>query len=152
MDRSTRSTILFLFWFIFIALQILPTIGEGGQHYAQNQEEKPSIAKIVTDAISIMKESHESSWNKIKAIIKQVHLQISPPNLDFRGKDEANPEDSNAGGKMKEAAENSFGTSKHTVEESAKSAAKVVGEAMHKKKEKVKESLTSDKDESDAEL
>lgn len=82
MDRSTRSTILFLFWFIIIALQILPTIGEGGQHYAQNQEEKPSIAKIVTDAISIMKQSHESSWNKIKAIIKQVHLQISPPNLE----------------------------------------------------------------------
>lgn len=52
---------------------------------------------------------------------------------------------------MKEAAENSFGTSKHTVEESAKSAAKVVGEA-HKTKEKVKESITSDKDESDAEL
>lgn len=53
---------------------------------------------------------------------------------------------------MKEAAENSFGASKHTVEESAKSAAKVVGEVMHKTKEKVKESITSDKDESDAEL
>lgn len=53
---------------------------------------------------------------------------------------------------MKEVAENSFGTSKRTVEESAKSAAKVVGEAMHKTKERVKESITSDKDESDAEL
>jgi hypothetical protein len=83
MDRSTRSIILFLFWFIIIALQILPTIGDGGQHYAQNQEEqKPSIAEIVTDTISLLKQSHESYWNKIKAIYKDVQLQFSPPNLE----------------------------------------------------------------------
>jgi superoxide dismutase len=180
MDRSTRSIILFLFWFIIIALQILPTIGDGGQHYAQNQEEqKPSIAEIVTNGISLLKQSHEFYWNTIKAIYKEVQLQLSPPNLEwvywfhrhpivyfhhtifyfwfsFKGRDEGNPEDgvggNNAVGKMKEAVEKSFGTSKHTVEESAKSAANVVGEAMHKTEEKVKESIISDKDESDAEL
>jgi hypothetical protein len=37
----------------------------GGQHYAQNQEEKPSIAKVVvTDTISILKHSNLRSWNK----------------------------------------------------------------------------------------
>lgn len=47
---------------------------------------------------------------------------------------------------MKDAAQKSFETSKHTVEESAKSAA----DAVHKTAEKVKEAVASD--ESAAEL
>lgn len=70
----------------------------------------------------------------------------------FKGKDEANGVDGNsAEGKISEAAEKSFETSKNIVEGSAKLAGKVVGEAMHKMKEAVKESM-SDKDESEAEL
>ena len=39
---------------------------------------------------------------------------------------------------MKEAAKKTFGSSKSTVEKSAKSAAGAVGDAVHKTKEKVK--------------
>lgn len=48
----------------------------GGQHYAQNQEEKPSIAKIVTDTISILRHSNLHSWNKIKTIMKEMQFQF----------------------------------------------------------------------------
>lgn len=56
-----------------------------------------------------------------------------------------------AGVKVKEAAEKSFQTSKVAVEESAKSAAKVVGETMHKTAEKMK-GRTSGPSDSPAEL
>ncbi|KAG2716471.1 hypothetical protein I3760_03G127900 [Carya illinoinensis] len=160
MDRSARISILFLFWFIIVSQQILPTIG-GEQHhdYAQNQEEKrpSSFAKMVKDTISILKQSHQRSWSKVKAIIKEKEFHIFPPNLDFRAADEANSDEDRVGGinsasgKMKDAAQKSFKTSKNTVEETAKSAAEVVGVTMHKTAGKVKEDL-SDKDESEAEL
>ncbi|XP_018810759.1 uncharacterized protein LOC108983545 [Juglans regia] len=158
MDRSARISILFLFWFIIVSQQILPTIG-GEQHHdyaGQNQEEKPSFAKMVTDTISILKQSHQRSWSKVKTIIKELEFQIFPPNLDFRAADDANSKDrvggiNSASGKVKDAAQKSFRTSKNTVEETAKSASEVVGGTMHKTAGKAKDNL-SDKDESEAEL
>lgn len=51
-----------------------------------------------------------------------------------------------AGGKVTEVVGKSFGKSKETVEDSAKSAAKIVGERVQKTKEKVKRSFSgSDK-------
>lgn len=81
MDRSIRITIFNLLWFIIVSLQILPIIG-GGQHYAQNQQEKPSIAKMVTDTIFVLTHSNQRSWNKIKTIMKQMQFQFYPPNLE----------------------------------------------------------------------
>ncbi|KAE7998195.1 hypothetical protein FH972_002761 [Carpinus fangiana] len=142
MDRSIRITTFFLLWFTIVSLQTLPAIGGGQDHAAQNQQEKPSIAKIVKDKISVLAHSNQRSWNKIRTIMKQM----------FKGKDEANGADGNsAEGKTSEAAEKSFETSKNIVEGSAKLAGKVVGEAMHKMKETVEESMP-DKDESEAEL
>ncbi|KAA8530944.1 hypothetical protein F0562_005689 [Nyssa sinensis] len=84
--------------------------------------------------------------------MNQVQTEFFPPNLESR--DEVRSSGSGnegAGGRMKDAAEKSFGTSKVVVEESAKSAGKAVGEAMHKTAEKVKGSM-SDRDESKDEL
>lgn len=76
--------------------------------------------------------------------------------VSFRASDGANSEDRVGGnspsGNIKNAAQKSFRASKNTVEETAKSAAEVVGESMHKTAGKVKESVSDKKDESEAEL
>lgn len=56
-----------------------------------------------------------------------------------------------AGGRMKEAAEESAKSAVAAVEESAKSAAKVVGDAVQMTADKVKETVSADQ-ESNAEL
>ena len=58
--------------------------------------------------------------------------------FSFRGQEQqVNKGGGGAGGRMKDAAEKSFEVSKITAEESAKSAAKVVGEAVYKVKDKL---------------
>ncbi|KAK7247496.1 hypothetical protein RIF29_42379 [Crotalaria pallida] len=150
MDKFSRTTLLFLlFCFVFV-LQFQPaTLDVGGQNVAPNYPEKPLLSKILIDTISLLKKSHQSSWEKVKTVIHDLQMQFSPPNLDFRGGGEGGYDD--VKGKMKMAAEKSFDRSKETVEESAKSAAKVIGKAIHKTTDKVKESTNSNK-ESKAEL
>ncbi|KAB1215383.1 hypothetical protein CJ030_MR4G025283 [Morella rubra] len=65
--------------------------------------------------------------------------------VSFRGTDDAKSANGVGGdgakGKMKEAAQEGLKTSKIAVEESAESAAKVVGGATHKTTEKAKKSV-----------
>ncbi|KAJ9170289.1 hypothetical protein P3X46_018409 [Hevea brasiliensis] len=124
----------FLFLFIILSLQFLFVIGDAGQKIANNRQEKPPFAKMVLDTLTTLKKSHQTSWEKIKAIVHRIQLQFFPPNLDFRVADEV---ESQGGGKMKEAAGKSFEVSKTTAKESAKSAANVVGEAVQKVKDKL---------------
>ncbi|XWS33242.1 hypothetical protein CRYUN_Cryun22dG0064600 [Craigia yunnanensis] len=145
MNKSRRRSLtLFLLRLIILSHQILSVVCEGGQH----NEEKPSFFQVASSTISLLKKSHKSSWEKIKTIIHDFQLQFTPPNLDFRGTGTAKARGSDsAGEKMKEAVKKSIGTSKLTVEKTAKSAA----EAVHKTAEKVKGSV-SDKEESHDEL
>ncbi|RXH75694.1 hypothetical protein DVH24_039393 [Malus domestica] len=135
---------------------------------------------MLYDTISVLQKSHQNAWDKVKTIINDMQLQFSPPNLEgskscfdpnkrkkrkkgvcegvfisFRGGDEANAkgsegDDQGMGGKVKEAAQKSFETSKHTVEESAKSAGEAVGGTVHKTAEKVKETVASPHEETPA--
>ncbi|XP_030463247.1 uncharacterized protein LOC115683012 isoform X2 [Syzygium oleosum] len=149
MRRLRRITKLFIFW-VLVALhaQALSTeIGDAGHKHAKAEKEKLSIAKIVMGAVSLLRKSHEISWIKIKTIMNNMQLQFFPPDLDFRSRDDAIVDDqNNAGSKVKRAVKKSFGTSKVAVEETAKSAAEVVGKAVRKTAEKVKENI-SDEDE-----
>ncbi|ONI01979.1 hypothetical protein PRUPE_6G170400 [Prunus persica] len=153
MDKFSRRTALFLFWFIIVSLQIPSTIGEGQQQVEKNEQEQTTFGKtmqdtvnVLYDTISVLQKSHQNAWDKVKTIISEMQLQFSPPNLDFRGADEADGKGSTGGvgmgAKLKEAAHKSFETGKHTVEESAKSAGAAVGETMHKTAEKVKERVS----------
>lgn len=74
--------------------------------------------------------------------------------FSFRGGDEAeaNGVAGGAGAKVKEAVTQSLGKSKATVEDSAKTAAKVVGETVKNTKEKVKNSLIEREAESQSKL
>ncbi|XP_021801141.1 uncharacterized protein LOC110745367 isoform X2 [Prunus avium] len=151
MDKFSRRTALFLFWFIIVSLQIPSTIGEGQQQVEKNEQEQTTFGKtmqdtidVLYDTISVLQKSHQNAWDKVKTIISDMQLQFSPPNLE--GADEADGKGSTGGvgmgEKLKEAAHKSFETGKHTVEESAKSAGEAVGETMHKTAEKVKEKVS----------
>ncbi|XP_030527653.1 uncharacterized protein LOC115738969 [Rhodamnia argentea] len=148
MRKLGRITKLFVFWvLVSLHAQALSTeIGDGGQKHAEAEEEKkPSIAKVVTGAVSLLRKSQKISWIKIKTIMNSMQLQFFPPDLDFRSRDGAAVDDqNNAGSKVKQVVEKSFGTSKVAVEETAKSAAEVVGKAVRKTAEKVKESMSDD--------
>ncbi|KDP35261.1 hypothetical protein JCGZ_09420 [Jatropha curcas] len=138
MEKCGRSiTIWFAFLFIVFYLEIVLAGGDGGQNLPPNSQQKPSFAKIVKETLSKLKKSHVNSWDKIKTIVHDVHLKFFPPNLESGAQEakEKSTEDGQGGGtkeKMKEAAEKSFETIEMTAEESAKSAANVAGEAMHK--------------------
>ncbi|CAK9320304.1 unnamed protein product [Citrullus colocynthis] len=99
--------------------------------------ERPSFGNFIQETVAILKKSHPTTWDKIKSLIHQMQLQFFPPNLDFRSSDESK----GVVDEVKDAVEKSFGASKDAVEESAKSVAKVMEEAV----DKVKENLV-DKD------
>ena len=63
-----------------------------------------------------------------------------------RGDEGQGVTENGAGEKVKEAIAKSLETSKATVEDAAKSAADIAGETMHKAKEKVKRSLSGDRE------
>ncbi|XP_050208176.1 uncharacterized protein LOC126657515 [Mercurialis annua] len=131
-SKYGRNMRWFIFLLINVSLQIILVVGEGGQHVAEDLEGKPPLIKMAMDTLTTLRKSHKNSWDKIKAVIHDYQLQFFPPNLDFRG------EGGDISGEgMKEAAGKTFEVGKTTAEESAKSAAKVVGEAVHKVKDKL---------------
>ncbi|KAL6223049.1 hypothetical protein ACLB2K_006439 [Fragaria x ananassa] len=144
MDKFSRRTALLVFWFIIVSLQIPRTIGE-----EQNEEEQTYFTRtlsVLQDTVSMLQKSHQAAWDKMKTTIADMQMQFMPPSIDFRGDDNKDETEEGVGEKMKDAAQKSFETSKHTVEESAKTAA----DAVHKTAEKVKEVVTND--ETSAEL
>ncbi|KAM6563669.1 hypothetical protein CsatB_023667 [Cannabis sativa] len=149
MDKTSKRRVLFIFWFITISIQITLTKGESLDFIHKHEGIKKSFTKTLQSTISLLKTSHQNSWKKVKSLMQHIQFHYFPPNLDFKGIDEANAK-GGAGVKMTQAVEKSFDTSKETVEETAKSAAEVVDKTMSKTAKKVKESV-SDK-ESAAEL
>ncbi|CAL5443614.1 unnamed protein product [Camellia sinensis] len=83
-----------------------------------------------------------SSWNKAQSLFNQLQAYFFPPNLDFRRRKEVESDGGAAGEKVKEAMAKSFGKSRATVEDSAKSAAKFAGETLHITADKVKKSFS----------
>jgi hypothetical protein len=78
-----RTTLFFLLFSIFIILQFQHVISdEGGQNVAQDYPEKPLFSKILLDTVSLLRKSHESSWEKIKTVIHDLQMQFSPPSLE----------------------------------------------------------------------
>ncbi|KAF3496367.1 hypothetical protein DY000_02057531 [Brassica cretica] len=102
----------------------------------------PPEDKTSTVWLSRIKQSGNDYWAKLKESLGRGHARFFPPNIDFRGKDDASM---GAGGKMKEAVTRSFEHSKDTVEEAARSAAEVTCDAAEAVKEKVKRSFSGSK-------
>ncbi|KAM1052685.1 hypothetical protein ACFX13_000278 [Malus domestica] len=162
MDRFSRRTALFLFWFIIVSLQIPKMIGEAQPEVEKNEEADQQTVfgrtmqdtmSMLYDTISVLQKSHQNAWDKVKTIINDMQLQFSPPNLEGRDKANAKGSEGDDQGmreKVKEAAQKSFKTSKQTVEESAISAGEAVRETVHKTEEKVKETVASPHEETPA--
>ncbi|CAL5326835.1 unnamed protein product [Camellia sinensis] len=146
------TTTLCIFWLITLSHEIVATVGDGHQSDVENKEQKPSATEVVRDIYALITRSTVSSWDKVKSFINEMQTQFVPPDLDFRKRYGDKFESGGGGEKMKEAAEKSFETSKVTVEESAKSAAKVMGEAMHKTTKKVRETVSDADNDSHDEL
>ncbi|KAJ6892788.1 hypothetical protein NC651_025868 [Populus alba x Populus x berolinensis] len=74
-----------------------------------------------------------SFWENFKTMFNQAQASIFPPNLDFRRSDEAvgHGGGTGTGEKMKEGAAKSVEQGKATVENSARTAARIVYDAVH---------------------
>ncbi|XP_057454004.1 uncharacterized protein LOC130745659 isoform X2 [Lotus japonicus] len=78
-------------------------------------------------------------WGVLKALVAQAYARVFPPNIE-RGEEPEAMANNGAGEKVKEALAKSLGTSKATLEDTAKSAADIAGDTMQKAKEKLKRS------------
>jgi len=80
----SRTTLFFLLFSILTILQFqhVTPADEGGQNVAQDSPEKPRLYKLLIDTVSLLRKSHESSWEKIKTVIHDLQMQFSPPNLE----------------------------------------------------------------------
>lgn len=84
-------------------------------------------------------------WSRFESLIKQGKAYFSPPTLDFRDSQEAQARAEGGaapGEKVKEAVLKSLDKSKAALEESAKSAAKLAGEAVSKTTNKMKRTFS----------
>ncbi|KAE8731908.1 Detected protein of unknown function [Hibiscus syriacus] len=88
--------------------------------------------QLLSNTLPLLKKSHKSYWEKMKAIVHELQLHFTPPSLEGTGKGPAAAV--GAGEKVKEAVKDSIGTSEAIAKETAKSAA----EAIHRTTEKLK--------------
>ncbi|XP_030971184.1 uncharacterized protein LOC115991548 [Quercus lobata] len=150
MDKLGCSSIFIL----CIFTTFLFTVGDGDQQNLEGHKRILYFPKRLRSMFSFPKTTSTSYWEKVKTLINLAHAYFFPPNIDFRGGDEAeaNEASGGAGAKVKEAVTQSLGKSKATVEDSAKTAAKIVGETVKNTKEKVKNSLFEREAESQSKL
>ncbi|GAB4847682.1 hypothetical protein Ancab_026744 [Ancistrocladus abbreviatus] len=145
MDKSEASPKFLILCFILLYILILSLASDdnGG---SQNPEIKQSLGQRITSTATELGKSSLSSWNKLKSLVYRAQKNFFPPTLDFRSRDELpSSVDGEPGGtkeRVKSAAEKSLETSEAAFEETAESAATVVGNVMHKTKEKVKDKLS----------
>lgn len=86
MDDIFKTTLILLFLCFLLLSHQTPFAAGDGRGGATDtsilQEEKPSLAKMVTDSISTLKNSHENSWGKIKTVFHAMQLKFFPPDLE----------------------------------------------------------------------
>ncbi|KAF8053126.1 hypothetical protein N665_1462s0011 [Sinapis alba] len=109
-----------------------------------SSETMPPEDKTATVWLARIKRSGNDYWSKLKESLGRGHSYFFPPNIDFRGKDDAVK--MGAGEKVKEAVTRSFEHSKDTMEEAARSAAEVACDAAEVVKEKMKRSVSGRED------
>ncbi|EEF48728.1 uncharacterized protein LOC8259966 [Ricinus communis] len=125
---------------IVVIICVLFVWGAAGDDEAENGgEERSAVSHKLTAMFSFRAATITITlWDRARSIVNTVQAYLYPPNLDFRRSNEGREkEEGEAGEKVKEAVGESLRKSKATVEDSAKGAAKVATERLHKTKEKV---------------
>ncbi|KAJ8557780.1 hypothetical protein K7X08_004546 [Anisodus acutangulus] len=153
--RSYSSLFLLLLLFIISFHYTIGSTVGGGQEEEEKQQlqeqllhieegkSKPPIIETVKKMFSFptsFSQTPTSYWSKLESLFKQGKAYFSPPTLDFRDSQEA--QDREEGVALKEAVLKSLDKSKATIEESAKSAAKLAGDAMQKTTNKLKRTFS----------
>ncbi|KAF7814658.1 putative transmembrane protein [Senna tora] len=149
-EGASSSAILILCLFLWLCVSVLSVEVEEQQQKVVEEEQrkkKPWVSEWerLREAYGIYTKVWSASswqWQMLKKIGNEAYYRWFPPNLDFRKHDETEGERGGAGEKVKEALAKSVGKSKATVEDSARSAAKMAGETVHKATEKVKKTFS----------
>ncbi|KAK4719085.1 hypothetical protein R3W88_017423 [Solanum pinnatisectum] len=129
--------------------------GDGQEEEEQQIQEQQHHMKSKTPIIETVKkmfsfptsfpQTSANYWSRFESLIKQGKAYFSPPTLDFRDSQEAQARAEGGaapGEKVKEAVLKSLDKSKAALEESAKSAAKLAGEAVQKTTNKMKRTFS----------
>ncbi|XP_020415962.1 uncharacterized protein LOC18782589 isoform X2 [Prunus persica] len=158
-NTCSSAVLLILCTILLLVTTNLGSADEGEQQHKVVEEsrnddapEKPSLWKMTRNAFPPYTSSPlriQSYLEKAKALLNQGQAYIFPPSLEGSGNNIYVGEEAGsrgrgggAGEKVREVVGNSFGKSKETVDSSAKSAAKLVGETVQKTKEKVQRSFS----------
>ncbi|CAN4098052.1 unnamed protein product [Withania somnifera] len=142
--RSYYSLFLLLLLFIISLNYSFGSVGGGKEEELKEQQLHMKSRTPIIETVKSMFSFPQTStnyWSKFESFIKQGKGYFSPPTLDFRDSQEAQTrEKGGAPGEMvKEAVLKSLDKGKATMEESAKSAARL---AVHKTKNKVKRTFS----------
>ncbi|MCD7470978.1 hypothetical protein HAX54_011235 [Datura stramonium] len=159
--RSSYSLFLLLLLFIIYFHYTIGSVKGGQEEEEQQQQQQQLIQeqqlhmKSRTPIIETVKrmfsfptnsfpQTSTNYWSKFESLIKQGKAYFSRPTLDFRDSQEvqAREETGAAGEKVKEAVLKSLDKSKAAIEESAKSAARLAGDAVQKTTNKVKRTFS----------
>ncbi|KAM3308306.1 hypothetical protein P3S67_010050 [Capsicum chacoense] len=137
---------------LFIIISFHYTVGSVGDGQAEEEQlqEQQLHMKSRTPIIETVKRLFSSPqtstnyWNKFESLVRQGKAYFYPPTLDFRDSQEARAREERVatGEKVKEAVLKSLDKSKAALEESAKSAARLAGDAVQKTTAKMKRTFS----------
>lgn len=135
--RSHRHS-LFILSIFLLFLFLRPVTGDADNNgKKESKKEDMREASLVERAIGIT--GLNSRWDTIRTWAKLAWMNIRPPDSKYgQGSDSSNV--------VKEAAVRSFETSKEAVQQSAASAAMAAGEAVEKTTEKLRRTLSTERD------
>ncbi|CAI0397091.1 unnamed protein product [Linum tenue] len=137
LSQSSSPSLLMTYSIIVIFLINLITIPCNGDVSSQQQQPKALLTKMASDTVSVLKESYRSSWDKVKTVIRDIQLQFSSPNLDFRSEDPKVGREATKD-RVIGAVEKSVEVGEYAAEETAEAAAKVVETTVQMTTNKVK--------------
>ncbi|XP_015078704.1 uncharacterized protein LOC107022622 [Solanum pennellii] len=153
-----RSYYYLFFLLLLFTISLHYSIGSAGDRQEEEEQQiqeqqlhiksKTPIIETVKKMFSFPTSFPQTSanyWSRFESLIKQGKAYFSPPTLDFRDSQEAQARAEGGaapGEKVKEAVLKSLDKSKAALEESAKSAAKLAGEAVHKTTNKMKRTFS----------
>ncbi|KAL9241475.1 hypothetical protein vseg_015585 [Gypsophila vaccaria] len=135
--ETNKTTRLFILFIILLSSTILSK--------AINNERKDGENRVA--------KSFSRSWAKVKSILHAAQMKFYPPGLDFRSKepsiitenaydDVGSSTTEKVNKRVKMAVEKSLEDGEMTMEETAHTAARLMGEAVHKAKDKVEHKIS----------
>ncbi|XP_052175696.1 uncharacterized protein LOC127790297 [Diospyros lotus] len=147
MDQGRGKAVLIHLFCLLLLIFLSSAFGDDGEQGRRRtknpnveevlQKRPPSLLEMLLNPAKFTTAppaaADASFRDKVKALANLLQAYLFPPNLDFRGSDEVEETSSGSRGeKVKEAVAKSLGKTRAAVEDSARSAAKLAGDSLHK--------------------